>query len=86
MKITKLNEWASINKSLSVVGKRGDSSKDDDVSIVFFHVELVDEFESFSFFRLPFSFIRTISSVFITNLSNPSFKFHESFKKNELPI
>ena len=32
------------------------------------------------------SFIRSISSVCITDLSNPSFKFHESFKKNELPI
>ena len=30
--------------------------------------------------------VRSISSVCITNLSNPSFKFHESFKKNELPI
>ena len=37
VKITKLNEWARIDKSLLVVEN----------SIVFFHVELFDEFESF---------------------------------------
>ena len=50
MRITKLNEWASIDKSLSVVGKRITMVirvKDDDIFIVFFHVELFDEFESF---------------------------------------
>ena len=50
MKITKLNEWVSIDKSLSLVDKKITMVirvKDDDVSIVFFHVELFDEFESF---------------------------------------
>ena len=37
VKIAKINEWARIDKSLSVVGN----------FIVFFHVELFDEFESF---------------------------------------
>ena len=37
VKITKLNEWARIDKSISVVEN----------FIVFFHVELFDEFESF---------------------------------------
>ena len=37
VKITKLNEWAKIDKCLSVV----------ETFIVFFHVELSDEFESF---------------------------------------
>ena len=54
--ITKLSEWASIlvDKCLSVIEKRITMvirvTNDDnmiDVSIVFFHVELFDEFEFF---------------------------------------
>ena len=50
--ITKLNELASIDKCLSGVGKRITmvirvTNEDGDVSIVFFHVELFDKFESF---------------------------------------
>ena len=50
MKITKLNEWASIDKSFNSrkENHHGDSNNEnDDVFIVFFHVELFDKFESF---------------------------------------
>ena len=50
--ITKLNEWASIDKCLSVVKTRITmvirvTNEKDDVSIVFFNLKLFDEFESF---------------------------------------
>ena len=66
MKITKLNEWASIDKRFSVVG-------------TFHCLVYVTNLNLSNFLGFLFLFIRSISSVCITNLSNPSFKFHESF-------